>query len=129
MECPTCRAPYQPGDRFCGSCGERLGGAAAPVAAPAAPPNPWGAPPSGPPPGPFGAPPVEQPLRPGVAPTQFGGAGGQMSCPTCSAPVEPGDTTCLVCGTDLTRAAVAAVAAPPAPPPPPAPAPASPFTA
>lgn len=24
MNCPSCSAPYQPGDRFCGNCGERL---------------------------------------------------------------------------------------------------------
>lgn len=30
---------------------------------------------------------------------------GLTTCPTCSAPVEAGDTSCLVCGTDLTRQA------------------------
>ncbi len=41
------------------------------------------------------------------------------TCPTCSAPVEPGDTSCLVCGSALTPAAPAetpAVAAHPAAP-------------
>jgi hypothetical protein len=31
MNCPNCSAQYQPGDRFCGNCGERLPQEAAPV--------------------------------------------------------------------------------------------------
>ena len=45
MDCPQCRAPYQPGDRFCGSCGQHLEGLAAPTSAPPAPAvNPWAVP-------------------------------------------------------------------------------------
>lgn len=48
MECPVCHVPAQPGDRFCGSCGERLGGEAAPApnAAPAGGSSAFPAPPA-----------------------------------------------------------------------------------
>lgn len=116
MECPNCHAPYQPGDRFCGNCGERLVAGAPP---PGAPVNPWaaGRSPQAPaaeadPGAPtIAVPPGAHELLPSRAaampPGQAGATpeAGLMTCPTCSAPVEPGDTSCLVCGSDLTASA------------------------
>lgn len=121
MVCPTCSAPYQPGDRFCGSCGERLGESASAPAAAARPANPWdAAPPAGapapsmpampqfegggatiaaPPGGAFGQSPFGAAPAPAGMPA--GGPSGPATCPTCSAPIEPTDTTCLVCGAEL----------------------------
>ena len=104
MECPTCKAPFQPGDKFCGNCGERL-------------PDVGSGPAGG---GPFGsaAPAVEQRSRdpfagggmgssapaggPGAG---SGGMGGQtVPCPTCGAALTPGAPKCDVCGMEFLAA-------------------------
>src|SRR5579884_617971 len=91
MECPTCKAPYQPGDRFCGNCGERLPAA---EPAPAAPPSP-----------PVAAGRQERPAY-AAEPVQA------AVCSTCGAPRIPGQARCQVCGAELPAAVSTA---PPAP--------------
>ncbi len=72
MNCPHCGAPLPDNARFCYSCGQPVGGPAAPAAAPAAPAvNAPAAPPAA--------------ASPTLAP-----AGVQaLKCPSCGAPIQP----------------------------------------
>lgn len=105
MECPTCKAPFQPGDKFCGNCGERLPDAAAAPAGGSV----------------FGGAPVgEQRSRAPFAATGGGmgapsaGASGGLAgmgsqtvpCPTCGAALIPGAPKCDVCGMEFIAAGV-----------------------
>lgn len=70
MRCAACGADYVDGDRFCGTCGERLPSAAAPPVVVAAAP---------------------------VSPPRSGPAAGGI-CPVCGATIADGASVCTVCG-------------------------------
>ena len=97
MECPTCKTPFQPGDKFCGTCGERLPDVGAAPAAergtPPAPMEPVGR-------DAFGAGGGGGPALVAAPPSGSGAARG-MPCPTCGGPLAPGQTKCQVCGMDV----------------------------
>lgn len=122
MNCPACGSPYQPGDRFCGTCGERLDGIVpsngmASTQTTTAPDILSGAPPAASmPPPPRAQPPahqsaINQPAyqQPVVAaPAPVPPAAGGAPCPVCGAPLARDAVRCAVCNFEPGASVVAA---------------------
>jgi hypothetical protein len=115
MNCPSCSALYQPGDRFCGNCGERLPQDAVPARADA------------------GAAMREAAGRPGAEPTiadlaeslDHPASASSATCPVCGATLLHQAARCEVCGFEpgasvIVPAGLAQQAPRPQPSPPPA---------
>lgn len=84
MQCTACGAAYQPGDRFCGTCGDRLSESAPPPAvSPAAAPTST-------------APPAPAPIASGER-FEAGGRPENVAAPVSGAPA----AVCPVCGSPL----------------------------
>lgn len=115
VPCPECGAPIDPRDQFCGTCGARLEGMAAPAedysqetyedsyasAEPAADEGPTR-------PCPICDTPVGLTVTtcPGCGTTLEAATGGPdfspgLACPHCAGPIDPGDEFCGTCGTTL----------------------------
>src|SRR5687768_1008926 len=83
MKCAACGAEYVPGDRFCGTCGDRLPAEGAPASGGAS---------------------VAEAAAPAAAPAQVSVAApqqappGAAACPVCGAALAPGALRCEICG-------------------------------